>query len=291
MPPFRRLPENDMKFNIILLALFFALVGVIFSLPEEKTASVSSTVRDAFAVPQAGLRRAAAWIKSVGADNAALAHENMLLRARIEQLNNAARQNMNIHEENRKLRDMLRLKEVAGSNLIAARLLTRNVNGWWRTARIDKGAGDGVAAGMPVINHEGLIGQIVEVSGSSSDVLFLTSPKVRVAARLARSGVFGIVRGLGESLEGDARCRMDFIVKDADINRADQVITSGLGGVYPEGLVIGYIDEVRMDSSGLFRQAEVAPAADLRMIDLVFVVAPGGGGNGGREAGGNGDKR
>lgn len=280
-----------MKFNLILLAAFFAAVGVIFSLPEEKTASVSATVRDVFAVPQAGLRRAAAWMRSLGADNAALAHENMLLRARIEQLNNAARQSMNIREENRKLRDLLGLKEVSGSNLIAARLLTRNVNGWWRTARIDKGSADGVAAGMPVINHEGLIGQIVEVSGSSSDVLFLTSPRVRVAARLARSGVFGIVRGLGESWEGDARCRMDFIVKDADINRADQVITSGLGGVYPEGLVIGYVDEVIMDSSGLFRQAVVAPAADLRMIDLVFVVAPSNGSRNGRAAGQEGATR
>jgi len=263
-----------MKFNLILLAVFFSAVGVIFSLPEEKTAFLSAAVRDVFTVPQAGLRRAVNWIRTIGADKAALAHENMLLRARIEQLNNAVRQSMSIREENRRLRDMLRLKEAFNSNLIAARLLMRDVNGWWRTARIDKGSADGVAVGMPVINHEGLIGQIVEVSGNSSDVLFLTSPRVKVAARLARSGVFGIVRGLGESWDGDARCLMDFIVKDADINRADQVITSGLGGVYPEGLVIGYVDEVIMDSSGLFRQAMVTPAADLRMIDLVFVVVP-----------------
>lgn len=280
-----------MKFNIILLAVFFGAVGFIFSLPEGKTASVSAVVRDLFTIPQAGLRRAAVWIRTLGADKAELARENTLLRTRVEQLNNMVRQSKNILEENRKLRDMLRLKEVSSSNLIAARLLARDINGWWRTARIDKGFADGIGVGMPVINHEGLIGQIVAVSGSSSDVLFLTSPKVRVAARLASSGVFGIVRGLGETWEGNARCRMDFIVKEADINRADQVITSGLGGVFPEGLLIGYVDEIIMDSSGLFQQAVVAPAANLKMIDLVFVVVPAEGGRDWRDADKNGKRQ
>jgi rod shape-determining protein MreC len=265
---------DDMKFNITLFIIFFILVGVLFSLPDEKTNSVSTVVRDVFAVPQTGLCRATGWIRSLGHDKAELLNENKLLRARIEELKNEARHNSNIQEENRKLRDLLKVKAASRHTLLVAQLLSRDVNGWWQMARIDKGADDGVRPDLPVISQEGLIGQIVEVSRNSADMLFLTSPKVKVAARLARSDIFGIVRGQGVSLEGDAKCRMDFILKGADINRADEVVTSGLGGVYPEGLVIGYVENVQMDSSGLFQYAELVPAADFRLIDMVFVLLP-----------------
>ena len=261
-----------MKFNIILFVIFFILIGVIFSLPAEKTGPLSGSVRDVFTVPQIGLRSAVEWFRSLGRDRAELLKENRMLRARIEELRNEARYNKNMQNENQELRDLLKLKANSKYTLIAAQLLARDVNGWWQMVRIDKGLDDGVKADLPVISQEGLIGQTVNVARNSSDVLFLTSLKVKIAARLARSDIFGIVRGQGVSWEGDARCRMDFIIKGVDINRADEVITSGLGGVYPEGLVIGYVDNVQVDSSGLFQYAELVPAADFRMLDMVFVV-------------------
>jgi rod shape-determining protein MreC len=68
---------------------------------------------------------------------------------------------------------------------------------------------------------------------------------------------------------------MDFILKDADIQRGDEVVTSGLGGVYPAGLLIGYVGRVYRDRTGLFQYADIVPAADLRSLDVVFVVTPG----------------
>jgi len=263
-----------MKFNITIFIFFFILIGAMFSLPEKKTNSVSTVVRDVLTVPQAGLCRAMEWFMSLGRDKAKLLNENNLLRVRIEELSNELRQNKNIQEENQKLRDLLKLKAVSRYSLLAAQLLARDVNGWWQMARIDKGAVDGVKPDLPVISQEGLIGQVVNVSQNSSDVLFLTSSKVKVAARLARSEIFGIVSGQGVSWDGDANYRMDFIIKGVNVNRADEVVTSGLGGVYPEGLVIGYVKSVQMDHSGLFQYAEIVPAADFRLIDMVFVVLP-----------------
>lgn len=261
-----------MKFNIILFVVFFILIGVLFSLPVEKTGPLSGSIRDVFAVPQIGLRSAVGWFRSLGRDRAELLNENRMLRVMIEELRNEARYNKNMQNENQELRDLLKLKVNSKHTLIAAQLLARDVNGWWQMARIDKGLDDGVKADVPVISQEGLIGQTINVARNSSDVLFLTSPKVKIAARLARSDIFGIVRGQGVSWEGDAKCRMDFIIKGVDINRADEVVTSGLGGVYPEGLVIGYVDNVQVDSSGLFQYAELVPASDFRMLDMVFVV-------------------
>jgi len=263
-----------MKRNIIVFIFFFILIGALFSLPGEKTNSLSNAVRDVFAAPQIGLHQAKEWIRSFGRGKAELLNENKLLRVKIEELRNEIQQSKNLQDENQELRDMLKLKATSKYRLIAAQLLARDVNGWWQMARIDKGAADGIQTDLPVISPEGLAGQIVSVSRNSSDVLFLTNPKVKIAARLARSEIFGIVRGQGVSWEGDAKCRMDFIMKGADINRADEVVTSGLGGVYPEGLVIGYVEDVHVDPSGLFQYAELVPAADFRLLDMVFVVLP-----------------
>jgi len=261
-----------MKRNIIKFVFFFILIGALFSLPVETTNSLSNAIRDAFAAPQIRLRQVKEWIRSFGRGKAELLNENKLLRVKIEELSDKIRQNKNLQDENQELRDLLKLKTTSKYRLIAAQLLARDVNGWWQMARIDKGADDGIQTDLPVITPEGLAGQIVNVSRSSSDVLFLTNPKVKIAARLARSEIFGIVRGDGVSWEGDAKCRMDFIMKGADINRADEVVTSGLGGVYPADLVIGYVENVQVDPSGLFQYAKIIPAADFRLLDMVFVV-------------------
>ncbi len=263
-----------MKRNIILFVLFFILVGVLLILPGKVTAPLSNAVRDVFAAPQVGLRQANEWVRSLGRDKAELLAENKLLRVKIAELSDEIRKNKNLQDENQGLRDLLKLKTTSKYGLVAAQLLARDVNGWWQMARLDKGADDGIQADLSVISPEGLVGQISGISRNSSDVLFLTNPKVKIAARLARSEIFGIVRGQGVSWEGDAKCRMDFIVKGADINRADEVVTSGLGGVYPAGLVIGYVEEVHLDPSGLFQYADIIPAADFRLLDLVFVVFP-----------------
>lgn len=263
-----------MKRNIVVLIFFFILIGALISLPSEKTNFVSGSIRDIFAVPQTGFRQARDWIGAFTRGKVELLNENRRLRVEIEELRNEVQQNKPLEEENQELRVLLKLKSASKYHLLAAQLLARDVNGWWQMARIDKGTEDGIKADLPVITPEGLVGQIVNVSRTASDILFLTSSKVKIAARLARSETFGIVSGQGVSWKGNAACRMDYIMKGAEINQADEVISSGLGGVYPAGLVIGYVESVQIDPSGLFQYAEVIPAADFKSLDLVFIVLP-----------------
>ena len=135
---------------------------------------------------------------------------------------------------------------------------------------------------MAVITPEGLVGKTVAVSRQTARVLLMTDPTCKVAAKFPRNGVFGIVRGGGVSLAGRSMleilcapdpCRMDFIAKDMDIRRGDEVVSSGLGGVFPAGLTVGYIRSSSMDRSGLYQHADIAPAADLGAVNRVFVVA------------------
>jgi len=263
-----------MKRNIFIFIFFFILIGVLISLPSEKTNSFSGSIRDVFAVPQAVFRQAKEWIGALTSGKVELLNENKRLRLEIEELRNKIQQSKPLEEENQELRALLKLKSTSKYRLLAAQLLARDVNGWWQMARLDKGEEDGVRADLPVISPEGLVGQIVSVSRTTSDILFLTNPRIKIAARLARSETFGIISGQGVSWKGDAACRMDYIIKGTEINPADEVISSGLGGVFPAGLVIGYVESVQTDPSGLFQYAEVIPAADFRSLDTVFIVLP-----------------
>jgi rod shape-determining protein MreC len=169
------------------------------------------------------------------------------------------------------------------------------MGGWWQTLQLNKGLEHGVGAGMAVMTMEGLIGRTGEAKGETdatggilvsqrtADVLLLTDPNCRVSCRLPRTGGLGIVRGRGASLGGDADlemlcnaepCHMDFIPKGVKIQVGDEVVTSGLGGVYPEGLLVGTVQEVSTDKSGLYQRAEVAAAASLTTVKYAFVVIP-----------------
>lgn len=138
--------------------------------------------------------------------------------------------------------------------------------------RLDQGITAGVKRDMPVVSGEGVVGRVVQATPRTADVLLLVDPSSKVSAKITRMDAFGIVRGQGVSLRGDPLCRMDFILKEADILPGDEVVTSGLGGVYPAGLVIGYVEKVYLDRSGLYQYADIVPAADLRALRFGFVI-------------------
>jgi rod shape-determining protein MreC len=257
-------------FYILILAGI--LVVVLFNLPGSTTARMSNFLRDAIlplSRPMAQLLDAG---RGVFKDEPQAANRAQLL-AEIAQLRLELRQAQVLERENRALRQMLGLSAHVGRRLIAAEIIARDVNAWWQTARLNKGLADGVALDMAVITTEGLAGRIIRTSMATSDVLFLVDPACRISARLDRLDAFGIVQGQGVSWRGQASCRMDFISKAAQIMPGDEVVTSGLGGVYPSGLVIGRVDNVRLDPSGLYQSATIVPTSNFRSLDLMFVMS------------------
>ena len=146
------------------------------------------------------------------------------------------------------------------------------------------GTDDGVGMGLPVVTTDGLIGCTVEVSAGTCEVLLITDPTCRVSGRFPRTDALGIVRGTGGTVLGDGPglemlwgvnpCRMDYITPDQIVGEGDVVLTSGLGGVYPEGLVIGRVTKVYMDVSGLYQRADVATAATVGLLKYAFVILP-----------------
>lgn len=196
--------------------------------------------------------------------------------------------------ENEELRRLLGLRPEPAEDWVTAKVLGRSRDGWWQTIRLNKGSSDGLLPDMPVVSAEGLIGKTVAVSRNTADVLLVSDPAFKVSSRLVRTGSFGVVSGRGPSWEGQVFCRMEFIHKHAEITAGDEVVTSGLGGVFPENLMIGYVDRVFMDTSGLYQYADVITRADLSRLRYVFVVRnvmanrePGAAGTGAEPRGGS----
>ena len=248
------------------------LIVVLINLPDSTTTRMNNFMRDATLPLSRPMARVLASGRGLFQDEPQSATRVQLL-AEIAQLHMELRQAQALEQENRALRQMLGLSAHVGRRLIAAEIIVRDVNAWWQMARLNKGSADGIALDMAVITPEGLAGSITRVSRTTSDVLFLVDPACRISARLTRLDAFGIVRGQGVSWNGQASCRMDFISKAAQIMPGDEVITSGLGGVYPSGLVIGHVDQVHLDPSGLYQSADIVPTSNLRSLDVMFVMS------------------
>ena len=134
---------------------------------------------------------------------------------------------------------------------------------------------------MAVTSIDGLIGRTTAVARHSCDVLLITDPSCKVACKVVRNGAFGIMQGAGIALGGGVSlemlasakpCDLDYVSTTYELQPRDVVHTSGLGGVFPEGLPVGRVGEVRLDPSGLYQQAEILPSANIGAIKYAFVV-------------------
>ncbi len=185
--------------------------------------------------------------------------------------------------ENEELRALLGFKKRQNRNLVLAQVIGRgDTSGWWQTITINRGSEDGVTANMPVLSMDGLVGRTrLEVARHSCDVVLITEPTLQVACRMSASGAYGVMRGAGVKASGKGAIEMlcsaspaelEYLDKTSDINTGEEVLTSGLGGVFPQGIRVGYVKKVTMDESGLFKRAQVKPAANLDELRYVFVV-------------------
>jgi len=179
----------------------------------------------------------------------------------------------NLEQENRHLRDQLDFYNRQKHTLISCQVTARTISGWWQSLRLDKGRAQGVEANRAVISPDGLVGRTDEVSAYSADVLLLSDPACKVSARVSRTGSFGLVTGHGVNAQGYPVARMQFIHKDAPVRAGDAVVTSGLGGVFPKNILIGYIERVSTEEAGLYQIADIIPKAVTELMDVVFVAA------------------
>lgn len=190
--------------------------------------------------------------------------------ARMEQENREATQAL---EENERLRALLELREKRRDFVFESAAVTgRTTTSWASTLTISKGTAHGVAEGNCVITETGsLVGVISEAGLNWSTVTTVLDPNLSVGALIFRTGDDGILEG-DLTLMAQGKCRLSYLSAQAELVSGDEVLTSGMGGKYPSGLVIGTVEQVHATPSGVEQYAVLQPAADLERLAEVFVI-------------------
>ena len=249
---------------------------LILLLPDGVTARIKGVFKNLITPAQSFVLKTGSSLKA-GAESvrgfSGLAEENIRLKSEVVRLQAQARLNATIEEENLKLRRMLDFHERQARALIPAEVAARSISGWWQSVRLAKGIDDGILWNRAVISPEGLVGRTADVSAHTADVLLVSDPACKVSARVSRTGSFGLVTGQGINRKGYPVARMEFIHKEIPIRVGDEVVTSGLGGVFPRDILIGYIESIKTGEGGLYQVAEILPKAVVDLTDVVFVSA------------------
>jgi rod shape-determining protein MreC len=154
--------------------------------------------------------------------------------------------------------------------LIAAEIIARDSSTWWRTITINRGKRDAIQTDMPVVTDLGLVGKTTTVSEGISVVLLVSDENCRLAASVEGSREQGIVSGERTTTGLTPLLNLNFLSKQADLKPGQKVYTSGVGGVFPSGLLVGVVKSYRVRE--LDGQAQLTPAVDLSHLEDVFVV-------------------
>ena len=198
--------------------------------------------------------------------------ENRVLKEELASRENLRGLVLELQKENYRLRKMLDFREHSAYELLPSEVIARDPSNWFETITINKGSQHGVKKNMAVVTPEGLVGNILNVSPSSSQVLLLTDSRRAVSAIVMRSrepGDIGIVEG---SSGENVYLKFSNLPPEANIQPGDIVISSGLGGIFPKGLVIGTVQETGLDQYGLLQQALVLPSVNFNRLEEVFIV-------------------
>ena len=193
--------------------------------------------------------------------------ENVALRARARGLEERLDRLDEVELENARLRKLLAFRETLRGDLLTARIIGRDATGLARTLTIDRGESDGVTRGAAVLAPEGVVGPIFLVSRHAARVLLVSDHNSGVDALVQRTRARGIVQGTV-----DGGCALKYVKRTEDVQVGDELVTSGLDGIFPKGIPIGRIVGVDKRGQGLFQSAEVAPRVESDRLEEVLVT-------------------
>jgi rod shape-determining protein MreC len=170
--------------------------------------------------------------------------------------------------ETQRLQGLLAMRETWRAEFVTARVVGKDATNWFKTILIDRGSRAGLRRNLPVVSPAGLVGRIVEVTPSSAKVQLITDPVSASGALMQRTRVTGIAIG-----NLDSGLRVRYLPLLADVVVGDNVVTSGMGGVFPKGIPVGRVTAVERKSGALFQEAVLEPAVDLGRLEEVLVLS------------------
>ncbi len=271
---------REHKTAVFLIAATLAvavLIGVFAAFSARDRAGAAENLVGAAAEPgQTAASGVGGWIqgifsyfgsvKSLRAENEALKQENVALDKQV-------RDTEGLTQENQELRAMLNLMKTESKlDLVAAQVIAKDPSNWYSSFTINKGSNDGILKNQPVLTaNKELIGQVYKVGSNWAEIITILDPDSGVGSMIERSKDLGVVEG-DTALLQQGLCRIGYLARDTDIKIGDYIETSGMGGVYPKGLLIGTVLEIGEDHTNMSKYATVQPAVSIGKLSQVCVL-------------------
>lgn len=257
----------------VLLALIITVLSVIMTGFADPLTNLVGIVSTPF---RNGINAVVNWTEEVYSDafqQDALKADYEQLKKDYAELQEELREAQQAKDENERLRNLLGLKERRRElNFEAATVTAYGADNWDSTLTISKGTDAGVTAGNCVVDEYGNLVGVVETVGTNwSTVMTIVDSDMEMGGLIARTNDAAILEG-DFDLMGQGKLKLSYLPENSELMAGDQVLTSGLSGTYPSGLVVGSIDEVRTDASGVNRYAVVTPESQLNSLEQVFVI-------------------
>ena len=196
-----------------------------------------------------------------------VSEENEKLKQQIDKL---IRQNNDLREELRqrdRIDDLMEYQNEHQLKSVVARVIGRDPTQWARVVFINKGTQDGIKENLAVVTNAGVVGHVIQAGLNTSKVMLIVDGRSSVDTLFSHDRIAGIVVGTGMEF-----CEMKYVPITADVNVGDPIISSGLGGVYPKGLVVGTVISITKATQGLFQEISIAPSADFGRLEEVLVL-------------------
>ncbi|MEA2173391.1 MAG: rod shape-determining protein MreC [Blastocatellia bacterium] len=199
------------------------------------------------------------------------AAENDGLRKRVEEMEIELRNARETKDENERLKGLLALKEDDKYEVVAARVIARDPSLWFDTVTINRGRSSGVELNMPVVTQGGIVGRVVATSPWTAQIMLITDEKAAAGAvvgQLGESNALGSVKGLGEG----GLVEMRYVSGLEEVKTGDYVVTTGQDGIYPPGLNVGEVIDVKHGSATQPHVIHIKPSSRLDQLEEVAVL-------------------
>jgi len=264
-------------FRIVILAgilLTLAFIFLVSTLGSQQFGSLHKLVLEVAGPLQKIATTSSSYIGTFKSEYLDILQDTLKLREENKRLVQQLQENEAILNKSREslatnasLRKLLEFKSRVGQPVIAATIIGKDPSAWFRSVIIDQGSNSGIMKGNPVVSSDGVVGQIFTISPNYAKVLLAIAPSSAIDVLLQKSRVRGILKGTGT-----LTYRLEYILKTAEVEEGEHVVTAGYGGVFPTGLPVGVVSKIIKKPRGMFHEIEVTPSVNYQTLENLLVI-------------------
>lgn len=265
--------DSTQRLKVVLTVLVLGISFYRFAKRDfayRETTVFEEFMIDSFGPVQRAFSESQTWLSDLVAHyvtNVNASKNNELLLKSIARLESDLLATEETTKENNRLRELLKFGKNLTHQEVLAQIVAWDASSDFRVIRINKGTADGIRIQAPVVTANGVVGYIYRLTDHFADVLTILDPNNRVDGLVARIRAHGIIEGYT-----DRRALMKYVTRTEPVILDDMVLTSGLGNIYPKGLVIGHVAKIERQSYGITQHIEIRPAVDFSRLEEVIVL-------------------